>query len=171
VPIPDQTAHAVEPVRKSVVVRLPQAETFALFTDRLDTWWPLRTHSIAADTFEGRVTADSITFEKHVGGRVLERMSDGTEAPWGTILAWEPPARFVMSWKPTLEEGPSTEVELRFTSVDAEHTRIDLEHRGWEVLAADDPRRDGYDAGWGQLFELFVSLAERNGPLPRRDTA
>jgi len=50
-PIPDHTVPAaVEPVRKSVVVRRPQAAVFALFTDRLDTWWPLATHSIAADS-------------------------------------------------------------------------------------------------------------------------
>ena len=157
-PIPDQTA--IEPVRKSVVVRRPQAEVFELFTDRLDTWWPLATHSIAADTFENRVTADAIVFEKHAGGRVLERMSDGTEAPWGTILAWEPPARFVMSWKPTLEEGPSTEVELRLTSLANGRTRIDLEHRGWELLGPGDPRRNGYDEGWAQLFERFAGVAE-----------
>jgi uncharacterized protein YndB with AHSA1/START domain len=114
----DQThPAALEPIRRSVVVPRPVAETFALFTDGLDSWWPLHTHSIAADTFEGRVTVDSITFEKRVGGRVLERMSDGTEAPWGTILAWEPPTRFVMNWKPTLVEGPSTEVEVVFTPV------------------------------------------------------
>jgi len=158
-PIPDQTARAVEPVRKSVVVHRPQAEVFALFTDRLDTWWPLATHSIAADTFEGRVTTEAIVFEKHRGGRVLERMSDGTEAAWGTILAWEPPARFVMTWKPTLEEGPSTEVELRFTSLAAGRTRIDLEHRGWELLGPDDPRRESYDDGWARLFEPFRELA------------
>jgi uncharacterized protein YndB with AHSA1/START domain len=156
---PDEALTAVEPVRRSVVVRRPLAETFVLFTDGLDTWWPLHTHSIAADTFDGRVTVESITFEKRAGGRVLERMSDGTEAPWGTIRVWEPPARFVMSWKPTLEEGPSTEVELRFTSVDPDHTRIELEHRGWELLGADDPRRAGYDAGWAALFEIFAEFA------------
>ena len=156
---PDEALTAVEPVRRSVIVRRPLAATFALFTDRLDTWWPLHTHSIAADTFDGRVTVESIIFEKRPGGRVLERMSDGTEAPWGTIRVWEPPARFVMSWKPTLEEGPSTEVELRFTSVGAARTRIDLEHRGWELLGADDPRREDYDAGWAALFEIFAEAA------------
>lgn len=160
-PIPDHAAAAVEPVRKSVVVRRPQADAFALFTDRVDSWWPLHTHSIAANTFEGRVTAESLTVEAHAGGRVLERMSDGTEAPWGTILVWEPPARFVMSWKPSLEEGPSTEVELRFTSLDAGRTRIDLEHRGWERLGDGEQRRSGYDNGWGQLFELFAEVAGR----------
>jgi uncharacterized protein YndB with AHSA1/START domain len=158
-PIPDQTAAAVAPVRKSVVVHRSQDEVFDLFTDRLDAWWPLATHSIAADTFEGRVTAEAIVFEKRPGGRVLERMSDGTEAAWGTILAWEPPARFVMSWKPTLEDGPSTEVELRFTSLDGGRTRIDLEHRGWELLDPADPRRDGYDEGWARLFGRFAEVA------------
>ena len=53
----DQTEPAaLEPIRRSVVVALPLAEAFALFTDGLDGWWPLHTHSIAADTFEGRVT-------------------------------------------------------------------------------------------------------------------
>jgi uncharacterized protein YndB with AHSA1/START domain len=155
----DQThPAALEPIRRSVVVPRPVAETFALFTDGLDSWWPLHTHSIAADTFEGRVTVDSITFEKRVGGRVLERMSDGTEAPWGTILAWEPPTRFVMSWKPTLVEGPSTEVELVFTPVAAGSTRIDLEHRGWELLGDGALKREGYDEGWEQLLVRFGAV-------------
>jgi uncharacterized protein YndB with AHSA1/START domain len=153
--------NATEPVRRSVVVRRPLAETFALFTDGLDTWWPLHSYSIAADTFEGRVTVESITFEKRVGGRVLERMSDGTEAPWGTILEWDPPSRFVMSWKPNMTDGPSTEVEVAFTSLGDLGTRIDLEHRGWELLGVDAANnRGGYDDGWKALFELFQEVAD-----------
>lgn len=155
---------AIEPVRQSVVVRRPLAETFVLFTDELDSWWPLHTHSIAADTFEGRVTVESITFEKHVGGRVLERMSDGTEAPWGRILAWDPPNLFVMSWKPNMiGDAPSTEVEVRFTSVGDGSTRIDLEHRGWELLGPDAAKQQGYNDGWRALFELFQEVANSGG--------
>ncbi|HEY3764776.1 MAG TPA: SRPBCC domain-containing protein [Gaiellales bacterium] len=154
-----QTEHgadrAGEPIRVGTIVDRPVAETFALFTDGLDTWWPLHIHSIAADTFENRVTAESVTFEKHVGGRVIERMSDGTEAAWGVIRVWEPPHRFVMSWKPTLEDGPSTEVELTFTAAGDGRTRIDLEHRGWELLADGDRKREGYGEGWAALFDRF----------------
>jgi uncharacterized protein YndB with AHSA1/START domain len=155
-----QTDITIEPVRQSVVVRRPLAETFTFFTDELATWWPLDTHSIAADTFENRVIAESVTFEKHVGGRVLERMSDGTEAPWGTILAWDPPNRFVMSWKPTMVDGPSTEVEINFTSLGDLGTRIDLEHRGWELLGPDSAKQRGYDDGWRELFALFQEVAD-----------
>jgi len=154
-PIPDHTAPAVEPVRKSAVVHRPQAEVFALFTDRLDTWWPLATHSIAADTFENRVTAEAIVFERHAGGRVLERMSDGAEAPWGTILAWEPPARFVMSWYPGKEPSEATELEVRFTA-EGKGTRVDLEHRGWEIFGTDGQQtRDSYNGGWPKVLGYY----------------
>ena len=33
-----------------------------------------------------------------VGGRWLDRAKDGTEFVWGSVLAWEPPRRMVMSW-------------------------------------------------------------------------
>jgi uncharacterized protein YndB with AHSA1/START domain len=158
------TQAAVEPVRCSVVVRRPLEETFDLFTDRLDTWWPLDTHSIAADTFENRVTVEWIAFEKHVGGRVVEHMSDGTEAAWGTFLAWEPPRRFVMTWKPTLVEGPATEVELRFDPVDADHTRIEVVHRGWERLADAAEKRGSYRRGWEALLERFEQLSGYQSP-------
>jgi uncharacterized protein YndB with AHSA1/START domain len=147
------TGTAIEPIRKSALVALPVAEAFALFTDRLDTWWPLDTHSIAADTFEGRVSVEAVIVEPRVSRRVLERMSDGTEAAWGRILVWEPPARLVMTWNPTLEERPETEVELRFADAGGGATRIGLEHRGWERLGPDAVKRTGYDDGWGSLFE------------------
>ena len=159
----DRTDTAIEPVRQSVVVARPVAETFALFTQRLDTWWPLATHSIAADTFENRVSVESVTFEQRAGGRVLERMSDGTEAAWGTILVWEPPARFVMTWNPTLLDRPETEVELRFSDAGPGATRIDLEHRGWERLADAAEKRAGYDEGWAALLEHLAAVAAAAG--------
>lgn len=34
------------------------------------------------------------------GGRVTERLRDGSEAVWGALLVWEPPDRLVMTWHP-----------------------------------------------------------------------
>jgi hypothetical protein len=153
------TSEKPAPVRSSVVVRRQLDATFAFFVDGLDTWWPLHTHSIAAG-FEGRVTVESMTFEKHVGGRVLERMSDGTEAAWGTLLSWEPPHRFLMTWKPTMLDGPPTEVEVRFTAVDADRTRVEVVHRGWELLADAEVKRPAYAQGWRSLLERFRETTE-----------
>jgi uncharacterized protein YndB with AHSA1/START domain len=150
-----------DPLVKSVRVDLPTEEAFALFTRGMGEWWPLHTHSIAADTFEGRVSADTLIFEGRPGGRIYEVMSDGTEGTWGSVLAWEPPGRVVFSWKPNLSEGPWTEVEVRFTG-SGNQTEVVLEHRGWERfgdLASE--RREGYETGWPRILELFGARAGR----------
>ena len=86
-------------------------------------------------------------------------MSDGTEAPWGTILAWEPPTRFVMSWKPTLDRRAVDRGRARASrAAAAGSTRLDLEHRGWELLGDGALKREGYDEGWEQLFVRFRAV-------------
>jgi len=151
----------IAPVRVSVTVRRPQAEVFRTFTNGMGTWWPRGTHSIAADTFDGQVKVVELTFEEGVGGRIYERMSDGREGDWGVVLAWEPPARVVFSWKPNLKPVPPTEVEVRFVP-DGSGTRVELEHRGWERLgdAGRDLRR-GYQSGWPGILGQFAAHLDR----------
>jgi uncharacterized protein YndB with AHSA1/START domain len=149
----------IEPVVKTVEVELPSDEAFALFTTGMGEWWPLESHSIAADTHEGRVRAETVVFEGRAGGRIFEKMSDGTEGAWGVVLVWEPPRRVVFSWRPSLEPRPFTEVEVRFTAL-PEGTRVELEHRGWERLgAAAADHRAGYLSGWVPVMERFRSRA------------
>jgi uncharacterized protein YndB with AHSA1/START domain len=149
----------VPPVVTAVTVPLPPDEAFALFTTGMGTWWPLATHSVAADTHEGRVRADSLTFEGRPGGRVFETMSDGAEADWGTVLEWQPPTRAAFSWKPNLSAGPFTRVEVTFSPA-GEGTRVELVHSGWEQFgtAAEDHRR-GYDGGWPRVLDRFAAAA------------
>lgn len=155
-----ESAPDTQPVIRSVEVELPLAEAFELFTLGMTSWWPLKTHSIAADTFEGRVKANSVRFEACLGGRVLENLSNGTSLPWGEVIAWEPPTRFVMTWKPNLEPGPPTEVEVRFSSTTQGGTLVLLEHRAWERLGDVGPaRRSGYDAGWARVLGHFHRAA------------
>ncbi|MCI4354980.1 MAG: SRPBCC domain-containing protein [Thermoplasmata archaeon] len=152
----------IEPIRTSVSVRRPPADAFRVFTREMARWWPLETHSLAADSFEGRVKAESIVFEERAGGRVYEVMSDGTEGTWATVLAWEPPSRLVLAWKPNLTDNPPTEVEIRF-SPDGDGTRVELEHRGWERLGELAERARGAyggGGGWGGVLARFVSAAE-----------
>jgi uncharacterized protein YndB with AHSA1/START domain len=149
-----------EPVVQRVEVDLPIAEAFELFTTGMTTWWPLERMSIAADTFEGRVKAESVSFEGRVGGRVLEHLSDGSSLPWGEVIAWEPPTRFVMTWKPNLEDTPPTEVEVRFSSTSNGGTRVVLEHRGWDRLGdVGAARKSGYRDGWSRILGIFRDAA------------
>jgi uncharacterized protein YndB with AHSA1/START domain len=152
----------LEPIRRSVSVPLKPAEAFDLFTERMGEWWPVETHSRAASDFEGQGPGvERVEFQAREGGRVLEHLSNGEVLPWADVLAWEPPFRLVLAWKPNARPAPPTEVEVRF-SADGEGTRVDLEHRGWERLgdlAAE--AREGYDTGWIPVLARLEEAARR----------
>ena len=76
----------IEPVRKQVKVSLPVAAAFELFTEGIGRWWPLASHSV------GQEQAETCFFEGWAGGRIFEVKKDGSQAEWGRVLAWEPPA-------------------------------------------------------------------------------
>ena len=112
-----QTAENV--VRKTVTVAAPIALAFEVFTGRIETWWPMPTHHI------GAAECAAVVIEPRVGGRWFERGVDGVECVWGGVLVWEPVGRVVLSWQLNAQWqfDPSirTEVEVRFTAVDAAH--------------------------------------------------
>jgi uncharacterized protein YndB with AHSA1/START domain len=152
----------IEPIHTSVTVRRTPEDAFRVFTREMGSWWPLQRHSMAEDTHDGQVKAESVVFEEHEGGRVYEVMSDGTEGTWATILAWEPPRRLILAWKPNLSDNPPTELEMTFTA-DGEATRVDLEHRGWERLGAmAEEARAGYGENWNGVLALFAGAAEQD---------
>ena len=142
-------ATELAPVVKRVEVDVPLEEAFRMFTEELGSWWPMDTHSIGEDE------VSSVIVEGGAGGRIYERWGDGTEYDWARFTAWEPPARFVMDWRPNPEPGPFTEVEVTFTAAGS-GTLVELQHRGWERLGeAATKARAGYDTGWGLILGLY----------------
>ena len=125
------TAPAPLAVRKTVTVAAPQAIAFEVFTGRIASWWPMATHKI------GQADCAAVVIEPRAGGRWFERGTDGVECDWGRVLAWEPPQRVVLAWQLSsawaFDPAIRTEVEVRFTAIDARTTRVELEHRGLEV--------------------------------------
>jgi hypothetical protein len=149
------THTTVEPVRRTVSVGRPVEDAFRVFTDEIGSWWPLETHSTAAD--RDGVEAETAVLEGRRGGRLYERVSDGTEADWGRITVWEPPHRVAFEWHVT---GVPTEVEVRFAP-DGEGTRVELEHRGFERLEHGEERRGSYLGGWGSVLGRYEEFANR----------
>jgi uncharacterized protein YndB with AHSA1/START domain len=146
----------IDAIRRQVTVGTDPERAFHLFTAAIDSWWPGETHSMAAG--DGQAV-QSIVFEQRAGGRVYEVAADGTEGTWATVLEWDPPAGFVLAWKPSSRDEPPTEVEVRFTA-DGAGTRVDLEHRGWERLgAAAAERAGGYPDGWARVLGRFAEAA------------
>lgn len=154
-------------VRKTCTVPLPVQEAFRLFTDGMDQWWPVATHSITADDPTGGGSrVRSLRFEGHVGGRVVEVVDDGQEHSWGNVLAWDPPHRFVMSWHPNRAPTAASRVEVRFRATPA-GTTVELEHSGWEEFGDRGPQlRDAYERGWDPVLERLVAVARDARPVP-----
>lgn len=139
-------------VRKNVVVDCPVEHAFETFTKGLYTWWPFETHSPADERPEDAV------FEPREGGRVYDRMASGEEHEWATVLAWEPPKRFVIDWHVN-PESPPTELEVRFAP-EGDGTRVELEHRGWERYGRKASESfASYDTGWDHVLGRFVGAA------------
>jgi uncharacterized protein YndB with AHSA1/START domain len=143
----------IDPIHRSITVRRTREDAFRLFTAEMGSWWPLETHGRAGE-LDG-VKPERLVLEEAGGGRLYEVLSDGTEADWGVVTAWEPPARVVLDWNPSPEDRPYTEVEVTFTAVGDDTTRVELVHRHWERLGEDAGAeyRAYYDPGWAYVFD------------------
>jgi uncharacterized protein YndB with AHSA1/START domain len=147
-------------VRKVVSVDAPQKVAWRVLTEKMGTWWPLAYYKI------GKANAVDAVIEPQVGGRWYERGDDGSTCQWGSVLAWEPPSRLLLSWDinadwqydPTLK----TEIEVLFTAESSNRTRVELEHRHLERYGVHrDRMRAVYDkeGDWGKLLEAFARTA------------
>ena len=155
------TALRRPPVRQAVLVRASLQHTFVSFVTTIGAWWPVQPFSAGKDRVR------DVTVEQQLGGRIYEMWDDGTEVDWGTVTAWEPPRRFVMTWTGT---PVATEVEFTFAALGPALTRVAVEHRGWEALTDEQLAEDcalpggyssgAYAAGWTTILQALAdSLA------------
>ena len=142
---------------KELTVEAPIERAFRVFTANMGSWWPKEHHIGAAPLTD-------CVIEPKVNGRWYELGDDGTTCEWGKVLEWDPPRRLVLAWQlgadfkydPTL----LTEVEVRFTSLGLQRTRVDFEHRHLERFGeAAERLRGAMDRGWGEILDAFVRTA------------
>lgn len=142
-----------EPLAMDFEVDCPVAHAFAVWTARIDAWWP------ADHTVSGRADV-SVVLEPRVGGRIYERTPDGTEHAWGEVTIWEPPHRIAYLWHLRRDRADATDVEIRFLPAAPSRTRVEIEHRGWQRLGADaEVWRDRNRAGWTTLLPHYLAAA------------
>jgi uncharacterized protein YndB with AHSA1/START domain len=154
----------VEPIRRTVTVSCPPDRAFSLFTEGMGTWWPVESYSRAVREFaDQHLEVVRLEFQARLGGSVLEHMSDGRTLPWAEVIAWDPPRRVVMAWRPHSMPEPPTELDVTFTADDG-GTVVELEQRGWERLSEGfrDELYDIYVRGWVTTLDRFVAAADRD---------
>lgn len=148
--------------RVTVTVPIDPAHAFRLFTEQIDLWWqrgPRFRHMTGP--------AAALHIEPGLGGRIFERADDRPAAPLfeiGRIGAWEPPRRFLFSWRiANFAPDEQTEVEVCFDPVPG-GTAVTVTHRGWAALPPQHPARHGLQGAafarsqglwWAQLLEAL----------------
>jgi uncharacterized protein YndB with AHSA1/START domain len=149
------------PIRKTVHVTAPPDRAFTFFTQRMGRWWP-RAHTLLG------APQQDVVIEPRLGGRWYERGVDGSEYDWGRVLAWEPPERIVLAWQLDADwhYDPDliTEVEVRFVAVEAEATRVEVEHRRLEnygARAAETRERLDSPDAWRSTLDRYAEIASR----------
>ena len=163
-PTPEPTA-----VTASIDVDAPKQRAFEVFTRDFGAFKPADHNLLAVPIAETVV-------ETYVGGHIIDRGTDGSECRWARVLAYEPDDRFVFSWDISpqwqieTDAARTSEVEVTFTALAADRTRVEIEHRhldrhgdGWTGV------RDGVstDQGWPLYLDryadhLTASRAERS---------
>jgi uncharacterized protein YndB with AHSA1/START domain len=146
-------------IRKAIEVNVPIERAFAVFATRMGDWWH-KEHSIAHGT-----TQADVIIEPRAGGRWYEVGADGSEHPWGRVLAYEPPHRLLLAWQLTREfqydSGFETTVEVTFEERDG-GTIVHFEHRDLDRMGEGAVELiESMDGGWGMLLDLFKTEAER----------
>lgn len=139
-----------DPIVKTLSLACTADHAFDVFVHQMARWWPLASHSVAADRGE---VQPGVTVEPHVGGRVLETRADGSTTSWGEVLAFAPPHHFAMSWHPGTDPARPTRVDVHFESRAEGGCVVTLTHSGWEIWASGAPEKRGnYLGGWDFVF-------------------
>jgi uncharacterized protein YndB with AHSA1/START domain len=147
-------------VAASIEVSASPERAFEVFTRDFGAFKPPEHNLLAVPIAETVV-------EPHVGGHIIDRGADGSECRWATVLAYEPPERFVFSWNISpywqieTDADKRSEVEVTFTALGENRTRVDIDHRhldrhgeAWAGV------RDGVstDQGWPLYLSRFAAL-------------
>jgi len=118
---------SADAVVKSIIVERDIEAAFRVWTEQIHLWWPAG-HSRSGDP------KTQVLMEGKVGGRFYERTSNGDEYEWGAVDVWEPPHFLAFRWYLGSSQELPTRVDVQFVPLSENRTRIELAHRGPELI-------------------------------------
>lgn len=136
---------------KSVLLPLDPVAAFALFTTKINAWWPPdRRHT--QDPASEIILLDS--------GRFYERASDGREVDLGHVQSWDAPHRILLDFFIATGPDKPTEVEILFVA-HGSGTQVTVTHRpkpsSAEVWTQRAPR---YEQSWQAVLAALLRAAD-----------
>ena len=149
----------LDPIITSIEVPCSQEKAFAVFATEMGSWWPLDKRSMSLMGSGGK-PAKSLSIDPKQGGKIVEIGHDDTEYLWGTIKSYDPHDSISMNFHMGLPPENASLVEVRFTTLGHERTRVQLTHSNWEAFGEmAEMMRGGYGSGWVIIFEQAYKSA------------
>ena len=140
----------MNPVRHAVHVRCPVPHAFAVFTERVDEWWP-PSH---------RRDGGTVVLKPGVNGRLVEQGRDGSERVLGTTAAWTPPTELAFDWHLGATAQTATRVTITFSRA-GEGTDVQVLHvEGPRSLPDWASTARIFTRAWSHLMTAFTAAAE-----------
>ena len=141
----------LDPMTYTIEVPCDQKKAFEVFVD-MGSWWPLDKRSMSL--MGGGQPAKSLQVEPKQGGKIVEIAPDDTEHLWGTIKSFDPNDFLSMDFHMGLPPETASLVEVLFTTLGENQTRVELTQSNWEGFGdMAQMMRDGYGSSWVMLFE------------------
>ncbi|MDH3738357.1 MAG: SRPBCC domain-containing protein [Alphaproteobacteria bacterium] len=142
----------LDPLISTIDVPCSQEKAFMVFVTEMGSWWPLDKRSMSI--MHTGEPAKSLSTEAKLGGRIVEIAHDDAEHHWGTITSYDPHDALKMDFHMGLPTDQASLVEVTFSAVEDELTRVELTQSNWEAFGdMAEMMRGGYGSGWVIIFE------------------
>ena len=143
----------LDPIIREIEVPCSQEMAFTVFMD-MNSWWPM--DKFATSVMRGQ-TVKALRVDAKQGGQIVEIGSDDKEQLWGTIQVYDPYGYLNLDFHvphPSEENPGFSTVEVRFTALGEDQTRVELKQSNWEALGdVAEMVIKGYGQAWGMIFE------------------
>ena len=143
----------LEPIEKVLEVPCDQETAFMVFVD-MGSWWP--TNRFATSVMRGSLVTE-LRVEARAGGRIVEIAADGGETLWGVIRTYDPYGYLELDFHiphPSEQKPGFSRVEIRFTALADERTRVELKQSNWEALGdVAKMVQGGYRQAWTAILD------------------
>jgi hypothetical protein len=141
----------LDPIVKTIEVPCGQKKAFTVFVNDMPRWWPLDKRSMSLKSL-GK-PAKALRIDARREGKIVEIAHDDTELLWGTITAYDPYDLFRMNFHMGMPPQNASVVEVRFTPIDHQRTRVELTQSNWEAMGdMAEMMRGFYGSSWDLLF-------------------